>query len=63
MIAVLYIPVVQIFEVIVIGHLHLSPLRSAITLDTWAYVVSLKNEVAEGNKIMKLSFFSNYGFT
>ena len=43
------------------GHLHLSLLRSASALDTWAHLVGLKKEVVEANRIMKLSFFSNYG--
>ena len=32
-------------------HLHLSPLGSASALDKWAYMIGLKKEVAEANKI------------
>jgi len=58
MVTVLYIPVFAFskqsafFEAIIAGHLHLLPLRS-----TWAHVVSLKKEMVEANKIMKLTFF------
>ena len=50
----------RFFEAINSGHLHL---RSASALDTWVYVVGLKKEVAKANKVMKLSFFSNYDLT
>jgi len=30
---------------------------SASALDTWMLILSLKKEVPDGNKIMKLSFF------
>ena len=34
---------------------------SILALDMWTHVLTLKKEVAEMNKIMKLSFFPNYG--
>ena len=63
------IPTVDIFEVdrffekITARHLLLSPLKSASALETCAYVVGLKKEVTEANKIIKMSFFSNFDLT
>jgi len=63
MVTVFYISTTHIFEAarifkaITARHLRLSPLRNAYLLGTWVHVVGLKKEVAEPNKIMKLSFF------